>query len=788
MAFPRVARCFGLFWSPVRRVGRSTGRGLATFFGAGWPGLTLGLLAMALGLFGLMGADLRTGLWRPLDGVLGVLLAALGLALVALVLLLLRLLFRAWPARFLFWGLGAFLLCASLFLTMGLGMAGFLAVAVLAVLLGGFGLGLSVALRRGLHPAWRLTGTLIAVGAVVGSVAVVRWLHGPGTDPNLETQIMATGPAVAPLDLPDPSGPGTFSVKTLTYGSGTDKRRPEFASAVALRTASVDASPFLKDFKGFSARMRKWYWGFGKDAFPVNGRVWYPEGPGPFPLVLCVHGNHTAQAFSDPGYAYLGERMASRGFLFVSVDENFLNGSWEGGIDKESAVRGWMLLKHLEVWRGWNREPGNLFRGKVDLDRISLIGHSRGGEAVIIAAAYNQLKRWPEDATQTFDFGFGIRSVVAIAPIDGQYETSGVPTPVRNVDYLVLQGSHDSDVCFFAGQRTLHRVAFTDGKPHFKAGLYFHRANHGQFNTVWGARDAGEPFSNLLATGALMPAEDQRRLALVSIGAFLEATLLDQRGYAAFFRDPRRGAAWMPKTILLSQYQDQTFRPVATFEEDLDPTTTTVEGGSLLGERLTIWKEKQVKGRTDYNFRQKAVWLGWERSKAQDRAATYTVTLPPAFAQDAKLDGGSGLVLALADTDEKPHVDKEDGKDVKGKDKKPEEPGNGKPKPKDPVDFTVELVDRAGHSAALPLSAIRPLQPVLKIVHAKWKAMEDALFEQSWEPVFQTFELPLAAFEKAAPGFKPGQLQTIRLRFDKSPKGVVVLGKVGLADLRVIQK
>ena len=109
MAFPRVARCFGLFWSPVRRVGRSTGRGLATFFGAGWPGLTLGLLAMALGLFGLMGADLRTGLWRPLDGVLGVLLAALGLALVALVLLLLRLLFRAWPARFLFWGLGAFL-------------------------------------------------------------------------------------------------------------------------------------------------------------------------------------------------------------------------------------------------------------------------------------------------------------------------------------------------------------------------------------------------------------------------------------------------------------------------------------------------------------------------------------------------------------------------------------------------------------------------------------------------------------------------------------------------------
>ena len=50
-------------------------------------------------------------------------------------------------------------------------------------------------------------------------------------------------------------------------------------------------------------------------ALPLNARVWHPAGDGPFPLVLVVHGNHRMEDFSDPGYAYLGETLASRGFI-----------------------------------------------------------------------------------------------------------------------------------------------------------------------------------------------------------------------------------------------------------------------------------------------------------------------------------------------------------------------------------------------------------------------------------------------------------------------------------------
>src|SRR3989454_5280398 len=131
---------------------------------------------------------------------------------------------------------------------------------------------------------------------------------------------------------------------------------------------------------------------------------------------MIVHGNHNMADFSDPVYAYLGELLASRGFILASVDENLLNSGLFHDPPKQQAVRGWMLLEHLKLWREWNQAPGNPFQGKVDLTRIALMGHSRGGEAAATAAAFNRMKYDPEDANIHFDYGFPIKAVVAIAP------------------------------------------------------------------------------------------------------------------------------------------------------------------------------------------------------------------------------------------------------------------------------------------------------------------------------------------------------------------------------------
>ncbi|OQM47241.1 hypothetical protein B6A27_01935 [Anoxybacillus sp. UARK-01] len=52
------------------------------------------------------------------------------------------------------------------------------------------------------------------------------------------------------------------------------------------------------------------------------------------------------------------------------------------------------------------------------MNRISLIGHSRGGEAVAIAVLYNQLPSSSENGNITFDYHFGIRSIISIAGTD----------------------------------------------------------------------------------------------------------------------------------------------------------------------------------------------------------------------------------------------------------------------------------------------------------------------------------------------------------------------------------
>ncbi len=760
------------------------------------------------------------------------------------------------------------------------------------------GAGLAVISRDDISEITRFQKGIAIAGIVFGIVTtgyLLYWVANPGFDAleyrNAAAEAETEGTAsVVGLALPDPSQPGPYEVLYMTYGSGEDIRRPEFGRDADLITETVDGRPFLTEWSGRSGNERKDFWGFDRDELPLQGRVWYPNNTagsllsdGPYPLVLIVHGNHSMYEYSDPGYQYLGELLASRGYILVSVDENFINGS----ISRENDARGWLLLEHLKIWSAWNdadpietvdsNDEGsgelrfNKLAGKVDMSRIGLIGHSRGGEAVAVAAAFNTLPYYPDDATVPFDYNFDIGAVIAIAPVMGQYQPGGRYTDLVDVNYFVIHGANDGDVTSFNGAGQYEHVTFSGGPYRFKSSLYVMGANHGQFNQVWGDHDSGPPRGRALSTRSLIAEEDQRKVAEVYISAFLEATLGGELGYLPLFVDAREGRDWLPDTAYLVEFDDARSIKVATFDEDIDVTTTTLAGGSTMAENLTVWREQRVsmKSRTKETA---GVYLGWEvedegaeaddgaevdgegaevhgegveddgkgaatdtegaerearegvqgaaRGEEQaggedkdteigteDTTPRYVIDLPDSFV----IDPASVLFFSLADANEssampahlKPDEDDQDDQQGEGQgeqeqqgrqqhqhteqqDQQEQDDAEGddggqdgeedEDAPREPIDFTIRLVDAQGIAAEVPLSRFSMVQPQLEVQLRK-AFFDDPRTES--EAVFQSFLLPLAWFLEANPEFDASRPTRIEFIFDRSPSGVVILDSVG---------
>jgi hypothetical protein len=577
-------------------------------------------------------------------------------------------------------------------------------------------------------------------------------LSGCGTTSHLTDISYMDDYRVELIDASDPSLNGPYSYRTYFYGSGNDKHRKEYSKDVDFKTEPVDANPFVEVYDHIPR-----YWGFGFDKLPLNGRVWFPDGEGPFPLVLIVHGNHNMKDFSDPGYEYLGKLLASRGFITVSVDENFLNQKFGG----ENDARAFVLLEHLKVWKEWNSTEGHPFVGKINMERIALVGHSRGGESVAHAAAFNKLSYYPDNANVTLDYDFGIRSVIAIAPCDGQYKPAGHQTALENVNYLVIHGGHDADANIFFGVRQFKRVRFTNEHFHFKSAIYIYRANHSRFNTAWGRLDFPPPGGWLINEHPIMDIEEQRKVAKVLISAFLETTMNSRDEYLPIFKDTRRASHWLPEDIYVNQYQDSNFQVIADFEEDFDVTTTTC-GGMVLGENLTEWRETHVNFRAKGNASQdNSVVILWGEKKYEDnddpnslKIGKYHITLDPDTHRNPQVDNDSKLLFSIGSVN--PHQDTI-------------------------IDLSIELSDSDGNRAALPLSTVGPVHPALNVRNIKLKFLEKKFYNDFSERLLQTYEIPFRQFVEANSSFDPSRLENISFVFDRFPNGTIMLDDIGIS-------
>lgn len=639
--------------------------------------------------------------------------------------------------------------------------------------------------------------TITVIGGLFGSAGLIAAIYGY-IPTGFEMKPVINAASLNSEDIQNISGPspaekGQYTVKTLTYGSGTDKHRAEFGEAVVIKTDSVNGVAFLDNWSGLSGWYREQFWGFDAAELPLNAYVWYPEGEGPFPVVLMVHGNHLMSDFSDVGYAYLGELLASRGFIFASVDENFINGAWSditGELEEENDARGWILLEHLRLWHEWNENEESPFYSKIDTEKLALIGHSRGGEAVAHAALLNKMPFYYDDATIPLDFNYDIESIVAIAPVDGQYEPGESRTTLTDINYLVIHGAQDGDVSSFAGTKQYQRINFSKDSDYFKASLYIKGANHGQFNTSWGDNDSIAA-TKLLNNQQLLKGNAQRSVAEVYISAFMDATLRKNDNYLPLFADARKGKDWLPETIYLSQYETANFHPVATFDEDFNVETSS-HGGLISATNLSVWREQEIKYKWGDNGT-RAAYIGWhyddiedQRLTTEDLTASYTIVTAD---MQKLITEKSIFVFSLAESDEKSdpksfgkwqknsasnneQTSESESEESDSKDEKPEDPET----PQDPIDFTIIMEDTLGEKITFPLSQFSALQRNIQV--RIWKSQFITGKNES-ENIFQTFLFPLSEIQPYNPSFDFTQLKSVTFKFDKTPKGVVIFDNLG---------
>jgi hypothetical protein len=278
----------------------------------------------------------------------------------------------------------------------------------------------------------------------------------------------------------------------------------------------------------------------------------------PYPLLIFLHGNHaTCGRFegagqgrldiniqytstgtcptgyvvvpSHEGYAYFAERLASWGYIVVSINAN-------RGVNAAPGVagdlglnlrRGRLILRHLQKLAAWNSgseaTPASLgfsLQGKLDFNHVGMMGHSRGGEGVRAALAQFRDAGSPWPALIGVPVNF--EGIFEIGPVDGQ---TGRILNAEGVAWNVLLPMCDGDVFNLQGVRVFDRMLRnrTDNPATQKSTFTVWGTNHNFYNTEWQLSDSAGCLGHRRLFDRLLGSADQRQASMASVLAFFRA-------------------------------------------------------------------------------------------------------------------------------------------------------------------------------------------------------------------------------------------------------------------------
>jgi pimeloyl-ACP methyl ester carboxylesterase len=188
----------------------------------------------------------------------------------------------------------------------------------------------------------------------------------------------------------------------------------------------------------------------GSGGAPIRGDVWLPDHvAGAAPVVVGVHG---FKGFRRWGFwPPIGTSLNEHGFAFVHFDMSH-NGVAAGGLDFDEP--------HLFERNTWKREEDDLATvlaalragrlpqpHRIDVRRLALMGHSRGGGLVVVHAA-----RDPD-----------VAAVVALAPIATELRFDDATLERgRRMGYIPIVNTRTNETMRFGADAIAEMTARTD--------------------------------------------------------------------------------------------------------------------------------------------------------------------------------------------------------------------------------------------------------------------------------------------------------------------------------------
>lgn len=461
--------------------------------------------------------------------------------------------------------------------------------------------------------------------------------------------------------------------------------------------------------------------------YNIKGIIGVPQGDGPFPLILITHGSHSNDDESkrfDTGYDYLVAALAEHGYIAVSMDMSkpYI---WKYGDNDDQEKSLPVARDHMESLMKANAgsDPGYGIdlKGKIDLGKIGLIGHSRGGETIFEIAA--------DQATR----GINIQALLALAPTS-LFDREEWP----DSQVAILVPEYDGDVIGLDGFN-IYRFLDAEGKGSYYATLLM-KANHNYFNRNITRNDAAmSKFAD--TTDQLTREQQEKFLQEYAIGFFNASLRKSPDGFIdPDAAQPNKMYGWDVKTLFTAAgaVDLADVKTTEGFQGEGARVEATVDSWFFKDDKILI--DTVTSGIEPYNLRP-LLHVQWEGKGGQ-------VTIAPKvhdFSQHTALT--LNLVIDSADELNQPDLSQR---------------------------FTVALTDTAGNITKLILpEGLNALAYTPGRVDST-PLYEENLYYWSTPSPISCVNLPLREFHN----IDLEQVQSVRLIFDQTDRGSIYIDSI----------